>query len=103
MRLCEKHMLLQLKNITKGYGEINTHSFRPVLKGLDLEILKGEKIAIIGPSGSGKTTLLNMIGALDLPDTGEVIFSQQNITGFSKKEMIQTSLFRITALLYVGH
>jgi ABC-type lipoprotein export system ATPase subunit len=80
-------MLLQLKNISKGYGETGTHSFRPVLKELNLEIEKGEKIAIVGPSGSGKTTLLNLIGALDLPDSGEVFFNQKNITGYSKKEL----------------
>jgi len=80
-------MLLQLKNISKGYGEMGTHSFRPVLSELNLEIGKGEKIAIIGPSGSGKTTLLNLIGALDLPDSGEVIFDGKNITGYSKKEL----------------
>jgi len=80
-------MLLQLKNISKGYGQIGTHSFRPVLKELNLEIEKGKKIAIIGPSGSGKTTLLNLIGALDLPDSGEVIFDGNNITGYSKKEL----------------
>lgn len=80
-------MLLQLQNISKGYGQIGTHSFRPVLKELSLEINKGEKIAIIGPSGSGKTTLLNLIGALDLPDFGEVIFDNKNITGYSKKEL----------------
>ena len=80
-------MLLQLKNISKGYGEAGTHSFRPVLKELSLEIDKGEKIAIIGPSGSGKTTLLNMIGALDVPESGEVIFNEKNITNYSKKEL----------------
>ncbi|NOR75825.1 MAG: ATP-binding cassette domain-containing protein [Draconibacterium sp.] len=80
-------MLLQLKNISKGYGEIGAHSFRSVLSELNLEIGKGEKIAIIGPSGSGKTTLLNLIGALDLPDLGEVIFDGKNITGYSKKEL----------------
>ena len=80
-------MLLQLKNISKGYGEIGAHSFRPVLNKLNLEIGKGEKIAIIGPSGSGKTTLLNLIGALDLPDSGDVIFDGKNITGYSKKEL----------------
>ncbi|MDB4583538.1 ABC transporter ATP-binding protein [Draconibacterium sp.] len=80
-------MLLELKNINKGYGETGTHSFRPVLKELNLEIEKGKKIAIIGPSGSGKTTLLNLVGALDLPDTGEIIFDGKNITGYSKKEL----------------
>lgn len=80
-------MLLQLRNISKGYGQHGTHGFRPVLNSLGLEIGKGEKIAIIGPSGSGKTTLLNLIGALDLPDSGEIIFCDKDITGYSKKEL----------------
>jgi lipoprotein-releasing system ATP-binding protein len=80
-------MLLQLKNIGKGYGEVGTHSYRPVLQNLNLEIEKGSRLAIIGPSGSGKTTLLNLIGALDLPDSGEVIFNGKNITSYSKNEL----------------
>lgn len=80
-------MLLQLNNISKGYGETGTHSFRPVLKELSLEINQGDKISIIGKSGSGKTTLLNLIGALDVPDSGEIIFAKKNITNYSKKEL----------------
>jgi len=80
-------MLLQLNNISKGYGEPGSHNFRPVLKGLDLTIKKGEKVSIVGPSGSGKTTLLNLIGAMDLPDSGEIIFDEKNITAYSKKEL----------------
>lgn len=80
-------MILQLQNISKGYGQIGTHGFRPVLNELNLIIGKGEKIAIIGPSGSGKTTLLNLIGTLDLPDSGDVIFDSKKITGYSKKEL----------------
>ena len=80
-------MLLQLKNISKGYGEAGTHSFRPVLKELNLELEKGQKVAIIGPSGSGKTTLLNLIGALDTPDSGEVLFNGTNITGYTSTQL----------------
>lgn len=80
-------MLLQLKNITKGYGEPGTQSYRAVLDKLDLAIEKGSKVAIIGPSGSGKTTLLNLIGALDLPDSGDVHFDGKNITNYSKAEL----------------
>jgi lipoprotein-releasing system ATP-binding protein len=80
-------MLLQLQNITKGYGQPGTHSYRPVLKELNLELQQGEKVAIIGPSGSGKTTLLNLIGALDLPETGKVFFEGTDITGYSKDEL----------------
>lgn len=82
-------MLLQLKNITKGYGQQGIHSYRPVLKELNLELKQGEKVAIIGPSGSGKTTLLNLIGALDLPETGKVLFEGTDITGYSKNELAE--------------
>jgi len=80
-------MLLQLKNISKGYGEQGTHSFRPVLGELNLEIKKGERLSIVGPSGSGKTTLLNLIGALDRPDSGEIYFEGTNVTSYSKNEL----------------
>lgn len=80
-------MLLQLQNITKGYGQPGTHSYRPVLKDLNLELKQGEKVAIVGPSGSGKTTLLNLIGALDLPESGKVLFEGIDITGYSKNEL----------------
>ncbi len=82
-------MLLQLKNVSKGYGEQGTHSFRPVLNELNLEIKKGERLSIVGPSGSGKTTLLNLIGALDHPDRGEIYFDDTNITAYSKKELAE--------------
>jgi lipoprotein-releasing system ATP-binding protein len=80
-------MLLQLQNITKGYGDPGAHSYRKVLKNLDLVVGKGEKIAILGPSGSGKTTLLNLIGTLDKPELGNILFDGVDITGYSKNEL----------------
>jgi ABC-type lipoprotein export system ATPase subunit len=80
-------MLLQLQNITKGYGQPGSHSYREVLRGLDLEVGKGEKIAIVGPSGSGKSTLLNLIGALDQPEQGKILFNGKEISGYSKTEL----------------
>jgi len=80
-------MLLQLKNISKGYGDPQKSNFRKVLEGLNLEIEKGQKVAIAGPSGSGKTTLLNLIGTLDLPDSGEIYFKGKEITHYSQKEL----------------
>ncbi|MDD4144229.1 MAG: ABC transporter ATP-binding protein [Prolixibacteraceae bacterium] len=77
-------MLLKLQNITKGYGEPGTHSYRQVLDGLDLEVKRGEKIAVTGPSGSGKTTLLNLIGTLDRPEQGNIFFEGKDITGYTK-------------------
>lgn len=79
--------MLQLQNITKGYGEPGTHSYRPVLQNLNLEIGKGERIAIVGPSGSGKTTLLNLIGALDQPESGIILFEGTEISGYDKKQL----------------
>ncbi|WP_372936436.1 ABC transporter ATP-binding protein [Mariniphaga sediminis] len=80
-------MLLQLQNIVKGYGEPNTHSYRPVLNGLNLEVSEGDKISIVGPSGSGKTTLLNLMGAMDTPGEGKVLFKGKDITSYSKQEL----------------
>lgn len=80
-------MLLQLENITKGFGNLSDSTFRPVLENLSLEVEEGERIAILGPSGSGKTTLLNILGGLDHPDKGSVRFRNEDITGYSEQEM----------------
>jgi len=77
-------MLLQLQNISKGYGQPGTHNYRPVLNKLNLELNPGEKVAVVGPSGCGKTTLLNVMGSLDLPDEGQINFDGKDITGYSK-------------------
>ncbi|MCK5135920.1 MAG: ABC transporter ATP-binding protein [Bacteroidales bacterium] len=80
-------MLLQLENIHKGFGNPADQTYRKVLDDLSLQVSEGERIAILGPSGSGKTTLLNLIGALDHPDAGSVVFRGENITSLSRKEM----------------
>ncbi len=77
--------LLELKNITKIYqqGEIEV----PALRGIDLNIGTGEFSTVFGPSGSGKTTLLNIIGCLDKPTEGKIIFNNKNIANLSKKDL----------------
>lgn len=77
--------MLKLSNITKSY--LSGTSVRNVLDNLSLELNKGETIAIIGPSGSGKTTLLNIIGTLDMADSGEVIFNGNNLQSMSPDEL----------------
>lgn len=62
-------LLLRLADVRKSYGD---HVLTPVLHGIDLEIERGEFVALTGPSGSGKSTLLNLIGLLDRPTEGEV-------------------------------
>ena len=80
-------MLLQLENISKGFGFQTDTNYRSVLNGLSLHVEDGESIAILGPSGSGKTTLLNMIGGMDYPDSGSVQFKGDDITKYSNSEM----------------
>ncbi len=66
--------MLQLVNISKSYIQRGT-----VLENLDLHVSSGESLAITGPSGSGKTTLLNIIGLMDHPDSGDVLFQGSSI------------------------
>lgn len=65
--------VLELKVLAKTYGE--GPLALPVLKGVDLKVEKGQFIMILGPSGSGKSTLLNILGLMDRPTSGEVLFS----------------------------
>jgi lipoprotein-releasing system ATP-binding protein len=80
-------MILELRNISKSYGNPLKSNFRKVLQGLDLEVYTNQKIAIAGPSGAGKTTLLNLIGTLDQPDSGDIFFNGKKISGYSQKEL----------------
>lgn len=73
--------MLELNKITKSYDK------REVLNNLSLQMNSGEAVAIVGPSGSGKTTLLNIIGGMDTPDSGSVIFDGQSIGKLSNKEL----------------
>ena len=80
-------MLLKLENISKSFGSENDATKREVLKGLSFKIEEAESVAILGPSGSGKSTLLNIIGSLEYPDLGSVVYKGKDITGKSEKEL----------------
>lgn len=60
-------------------------SYIPVLRGLSLDIYKNEWLCLLGASGSGKTTLLNLIGCLEHPDKGNIVYSGINVCGISRK------------------
>ncbi len=75
--------MIEISNITKSFDTLQ------VLKGIDLEIGSGEIVSIVGPSGAGKTTLLQIMGSLDRPDSGEVIYDGQSIFRLSDRRLAQ--------------
>ncbi|NTW68746.1 MAG: ABC transporter ATP-binding protein [Chlorobiaceae bacterium] len=70
--------MLEARNITKSYTLPGQQAI-PILRGIDLNIGEGEMVTIVGASGSGKTTLLNVLGTLDTPDNGEILFDKEQL------------------------
>src|SRR5690554_2532924 len=85
--------LLELKGVRKIYrqGQIEV----PALRGVDLQVDEGEFTTVFGPSGSGKTTMLNMIGCLDKPSSGTIIFNGKELNELSKKDLAMIRRFNI--------
>ncbi len=73
--------MIELHDIHKSFGTLE------VLKGIDLTIGKGEVVSIVGPSGAGKTTLLQILGTLDRPDRGQVLFDGIDVSGYKEKQL----------------
>jgi len=79
--------IITLSGITKFY-QVGTQTVK-ALRGVDLEIKKGEYVAIMGPSGSGKSTLMNVLGALDTPTGGDYFLNGTNVSLLSDEELAQ--------------
>ncbi|MDR3695906.1 ABC transporter ATP-binding protein [Mucilaginibacter sp.] len=73
--------MLKAKNIHKAYGQLE------ILKGVDLEVKKGEIVTIVGASGAGKSTLLNILGTLDRPDMGKLFIDGIEVSGLNNKNL----------------
>ncbi len=73
--------MISIKDIKKSFGTLE------VLKGISLDINKGEIVSIVGPSGAGKTTLLQIMGTLDKPDSGSVVINGTDVTRMKDREL----------------
>lgn len=80
-------MFLEVKNIHKSYGENDNRI--EVLKGISIELNKGEFCVLLGPSGSGKSTLLNIIGGIDEADEGDVLIEGEGILKLNDKSLTE--------------
>ena len=89
-------MFLVIKQIKKSFGTGDSQV--NVLKGIDLEIEKGEFCVLLGPSGSGKSTLLNIIGGIDGADSGSITIDGERIEDMTEKKL---SLYRRKHLGYI--
>jgi len=87
MAIKKQKKIIELKNVWKTYemGEVKVHA----LRGLNLNVHKGEFLSIMGPSGSGKSTAMNMIGCLDIPTSGVVSLSGTNIAELEESDLAQ--------------
>ncbi len=90
------NVLLEIKNIKKHFGE--GESRVEVLKGIDIEIEKGEFCVLLGPSGSGKSTLLNIIGGIDAADEGYISINGEKTADMNEKAL---TLYRRKHLGYI--
>lgn len=90
--------LIQTLALKKDYPLPGGAGVLPVLRGIDLEIMKGEIVAIVGPSGAGKSTLMHMLGTLDRPTSGQVRYGGTDVFGMRDDEL---AAFRNTHIGFV--
>lgn len=95
--------LIELRNVSKTYRDPGSGEVVPVLRDISLAIGAGESVAIVGPSGCGKSTLLNILGTLDEPDAGEVIFDGESIRGASPVRVSQLRSEKIGFIFQLHH
>jgi putative ABC transport system ATP-binding protein len=88
--------VVELRNVHKTY-RLGAHTV-PALRGVDLQVVPGEMLALTGPSGSGKSTILNLAGLVDAPDSGEILLNGQKV---DVRDETRAALLRRDALGFV--
>ncbi len=101
--MCRKKIMLELINVTKSYQSPGNKNGVCVLKNITLKVTKGQSLVIIGPSGSGKSTLLNIIGALDRPTSGKVIFDGKDLDELNESELAKVRNRQIGFVFQLHH
>jgi lipoprotein-releasing system ATP-binding protein len=95
--------MIELVNVTKTYGETGAPDAVSVLTGITLRIGRGESVVVVGPSGCGKSTLLNIMGGLDQPTTGEIVFDGKNLAELRDTELSQVRRREIGFVFQLHH
>jgi ABC-type lipoprotein export system ATPase subunit len=95
--------MLELINVTKSYQTPGNKNGVCVLKNITLKVTKGQSLVIVGPSGSGKSTLLNIIGALDRPSEGRVLFDSKDLAELNEVELARIRNRQIGFVFQLHH
>ncbi|MBN1806711.1 MAG: ABC transporter ATP-binding protein [Sedimentisphaerales bacterium] len=95
--------MLELIDVTKSYQSPASNDSTDVLANISLKVTKGQSLVIVGPSGSGKSTLLNIIGALDQPTSGKVLFDGKDLAELSEPELAKIRNRQIGFVFQLHH
>jgi putative ABC transport system ATP-binding protein len=89
----ERTVVFHVHDVTKIYrmGEVEVHA----LRGVNLDLYQGELAVLLGPSGSGKSTLLNILGGLDSPSSGQVLYRDQDLTRATERELTEYRRYHV--------
>jgi len=95
-----KSSALKAVEVYKAYGKAHTRV--EVLRGVNMELADGEMLAVVGASGAGKSTLLHVLGALDAPDSGEVLYRGESITKMwnGRRDLVRNRIFGFVFQFY---
>jgi lipoprotein-releasing system ATP-binding protein len=96
-------MMLELVHVAKRYDSPGDKQGLSVLKDITLKVQPGRSLAVVGPSGSGKSTLLNIMGALDHPTGGQVLFDGRDLAVLGEKELAQIRNKQIGFVFQLHH